>query len=71
MLIEIDGASHFEQSQMEYDAARTEYLESKGYKVIRFTNNDVRYNIDAVVAKIIEEVEFRIQELQNSSYPSS
>lgn len=56
---------------MEYDAARTEYLESKGYKVIRFTNNDVRYNIDAVVAKIIEEVEFRIQELQNSSYPSS
>jgi len=49
---------------MKYDEARTEYLEMLGYKVIRFTNDDVRYNVDAVVSKILEEVEVRIQELQ-------
>jgi very-short-patch-repair endonuclease len=64
LLIEVDGASHFQNSQIEYDQARTEYLEGLGYKIIRFTNHDVRYNINSVVARIIEEVEVRIQELQ-------
>jgi very-short-patch-repair endonuclease len=64
LLIEIDGESHFEETQMQYDHARTEYLESLGYKVIRFTNDDVRYNVNAVITKVIEEVEGRIQEVQ-------
>ena len=61
LLIEIDGASHLEKEQQEYDQARTEYLEALGYKVIRFTNNDVRYNIHAVITEIMEEVESRIK----------
>jgi very-short-patch-repair endonuclease len=64
LLIEIDGESHFQESQMQYDQARTEYLEAFGYKVVRFTNDDVRYNINAVITKIIEEVERRIHALQ-------
>jgi very-short-patch-repair endonuclease len=48
LLIEIDGDSHFQKAQMEYDQARTGYLETLGYKVIRFTNDDVRYNINTV-----------------------
>jgi len=63
-LIEIDGETHFQKVQIEYDQARTEYLETLGYEVIRFTNDDIRYNINTVIAKIIEEVEARIQELQ-------
>lgn len=63
LLIEIDGESHFEETQMQYDQARTEYLESLGYKIIRFTNDDVRYNVNVVVTRIIEEVELRIQVL--------
>lgn len=63
MLIEIDGDSHLVKEQIEYDKARTEYLEALGYKVIRFTNNDVRYTISAVVDKIINTVEKRIEEL--------
>ena len=50
---------------MEYDKVRTDYLETLGYKVIRFTNNDVRYNLQGVVTKVIEEVEIRIRELQD------
>lgn len=61
LLIEIDGESHLANEQMEYDQARTEHLEGLGYKVIRFTNNDVRYNINEVVSEIIRVVEKRIE----------
>jgi very-short-patch-repair endonuclease len=61
LLIEIDGESHLAKEQMEYDQARTEHLEELGYKVIRFTNNDVRYNINEVVSEIIRVVEKRLE----------
>lgn len=64
LLIEVDGESHLEPDQEEYDKARTEYLEGLGYKLIRFTNNDVRYNINAVVDKILQTIETRITELK-------
>jgi leucyl-tRNA synthetase len=57
LCIELDGESHLEPDQMEYDKARTEYLEGLGYKLIRFTNNDVRYNIHAVVDAIVKKIE--------------
>jgi very-short-patch-repair endonuclease len=63
LCIEIDGSSHFEAEQEEYDKVRTEILEELGYQVIRFTNNDVRYNIHAVVDEIVRVVEQRIVEL--------
>lgn len=47
LIIELDGSQHLEQA--EYDAERTAFLESKGYKVIRFWNNDVMNNIDSVL----------------------
>ena len=52
---------HQEADQQEYDAARTEYMETLGYKVIRFTNDDVRYNINAVVTAILEKIENILQ----------
>lgn len=54
LCIEIDGDSHLEKDQQEYDAARTEYLESLGRTVIRFTDHDVRHNINAVVHGILD-----------------
>jgi very-short-patch-repair endonuclease len=61
LCIEIDGSSHFEKEQEDYDKARTEMLEALGYKVIQFTNDDVRYNIHVVVDEIIKTVEKRIK----------
>ena len=46
---------HLEQEV--YDAERTKYLESQGYKVIRFWNNDVMKDIDSVVRTIQLELE--------------
>lgn len=51
LVIEIDGDSHAGQEM--YDSKRTEWLEAQGYKVIRFTNEDVQKRLDAVAAEII------------------
>jgi very-short-patch-repair endonuclease len=50
LIIELDGSQHVEQQ--EYDAERTRYLESKGYRVLRFWNHDVLNNIDSVLQVI-------------------
>ena len=51
LIIELDGSQHLEQE--EYDTDRTRYLESQGYKVIRFWNNDVMNNIEGVILAIM------------------
>ena len=50
MIIELDGSQHLEQD--EYDQERTAFFESKGYRVIRFWNNDVNNNIKSVLTVI-------------------
>jgi very-short-patch-repair endonuclease len=55
LIIELDGSQHLEQS--EYDAERTAYLESKGYKVLRFWNNDVMKGIESVIRAIIQAMD--------------
>jgi very-short-patch-repair endonuclease len=64
LLIEVNGASHLEPEQMEYDKLRTEYLEELGYKVIRSTNDDVKFNIKGVIGEILRVVEIRIMDLK-------
>jgi very-short-patch-repair endonuclease len=54
LVIEVDGDSHFTDEQMEYDRARTAWLEEQGCKVIRFTNTDVMDSLDEVLVEIIE-----------------
>ncbi len=48
LIIELDGGQHNEPDNIELDKARTEFLESKGFKVIRFWNNDINLNIRGV-----------------------
>lgn len=58
LIIELDGSQHLEQA--EYDAERTKYLESQGYKVIRFWNNQVMNDMNSVILAItyaIEEIQ--------------
>lgn len=50
LVIEIDGDTHSAEDR--YDARRTGFLESLGYRVIRFGNNDVIENIDGVLDAI-------------------
>jgi len=52
LVIEVDGGYHSERQQAENDAIREEALEQMGFHVIRFTNEDVLYDIDNVLQQI-------------------
>jgi 5-methyltetrahydrofolate--homocysteine methyltransferase len=52
LIIEVDGAIHNDLAQIEHDKQRTEWLESKGFKVIRFTNNQVLSDFYNTIEKI-------------------
>ena len=57
LIIELDGGQHNEPENIEADKARTEFLESKGFKVIRFWNKDINLNIGGVYEFLLNEVE--------------
>ncbi len=59
IIIEIDGGQHNEPENIEYDKCRTEYLEWKGYKVIRFWNNDIDKNLLGVYRILQEKFDVR------------
>ena len=52
LVIEVDGGYHNDPTQKEYDQQRTLYLNEKGFKVIRFTNEELLGNTEAVLTKI-------------------
>ncbi|MBU0491477.1 MAG: endonuclease domain-containing protein [Chloroflexi bacterium] len=55
LAVELDGCSHMEPAQQEYDALRTAWLNEQGYRVIRFTNQDVYQRLDHVLEAILAE----------------
>ena len=55
LIIEVDGSQHLEQE--EYDAARTAFLEAKGYRVLRFWNSDVMNKIEDVMGVVLGKLE--------------
>ncbi len=46
LVIEIDGGYHNEENQQELDKLRTEYLNKQGFTVIRFTNENILFDIE-------------------------
>src|SRR5713226_1448315 len=51
LVIEADGGQH---DQSAADAQRTAWLESHGWRVIRFWNNDILANTEGVLTTILE-----------------
>jgi len=56
LIIEIDGGQHHEAPGKIKDEERTQSLEKKGYRVLRYWNNDVLQNIEGVVYNISEAI---------------
>ncbi len=52
LIIEVDGGQHTLAQAAAYDERRTAYLESQGFRVLRFSNPDVMLNIDMVLDTI-------------------
>ena len=55
LIIEVDGSQHLEQ--VDSDAERAAFLVSKGYRVLRFWNNDVMKKTNEVMDMIVEALE--------------
>jgi len=53
LAVEFDGSQHIENA--ESDARRTAYLQTKGWRVIRFWNSDVLANPEGVVQLILAQ----------------
>jgi very-short-patch-repair endonuclease len=54
LIIEVDGGHHNESKEANYDARRTSWLNSQGYIVHRFWNNEVLGQLEAVSGIILE-----------------
>ncbi len=54
LVIEVDGGQHAFQTAQ--DKKRTDYIEARGYRLLRFWNNDVLSNLEGVVAQIEQEL---------------
>lgn len=60
LVVELDGGQHAESHA---DAVRTEFLEDAGYRVLRFWNNDVLTQTDAVLAVVLDALASRCPHL--------
>ena len=49
LIVEADGGQHVDS---EHDAARDAWLHSQGFTLLRFWNNDILHNTDAVLESI-------------------
>ena len=59
LIIEVDGEYHNGKEQIELDVERTRILETIGYKVLRFTNEEVLTNVSSVLERIRTEIKNR------------
>ena len=60
LAIELDGGHHSEEASSVYDQERTDYLNGKDIRVIRFWNNEVLNNIEGVLNRIEQSLLARI-----------
>ena len=52
LVIELDGSQHFEEEGLKADARRTNYLESLGLTVVRYSNREINREFQAVCEDI-------------------
>ena len=62
LIIEIDGDVHAYKQREKYDKERQKILESKGFKIARYTNYEVFNNLNGVLEDILRKCE----ELKNT-----
>lgn len=56
LVIELDGDPHSSQTRKEYDIARTGFLESAGYTVIRVRNKDAtKRHLERLISRFLRE----------------
>jgi len=54
LVVELDGGQH--SRQVAYDEARSAFLKTRGYRVLRFWNYDVLTDMDGVLERVRREL---------------
>ena len=54
LIVELDGPQHSLADAQQYDARRTAWLATKGFRVLRFRNHELDENIHGVVDSICQ-----------------
>lgn len=57
LIVELDGGQHAEEEAKIYDANRTAWLNSQGFRVVRFWNQDEFENLDGITDVIWKSLE--------------
>jgi very-short-patch-repair endonuclease len=57
LIVEVDGESHDFEERIRRDERRDAWLASRGYRVLRFTNDDVMKNLEGVALAILQAAE--------------
>jgi very-short-patch-repair endonuclease len=57
LVVELDGESHDFEERIRHDETRGRWFASRGYRVLRFTNDDVNRNLEGVVFTILQAAE--------------
>jgi very-short-patch-repair endonuclease len=57
LIVEVDGESHDFEERIRHDEKRDEWFASRGYRVLRFTNDDVLKNLEGVALAILQAAE--------------
>ena len=58
LILEIDGSIHLLYGKPESDLKRQNHLEKLGFKVLRFTNEEVKNCIEMVLLRILAELKY-------------
>jgi len=64
LVIELDGSQHYEENAELYDKIRTDFINSLGIEVLRYTNRDIHTRFKEVCGDIDYHVTKRIKALQ-------
>ncbi len=57
LIIELDGWVHGEDEQKKKDKQREEYLKNKGYKILRYRNEQIKDDFEAVIQDILNHIQ--------------
>ena len=61
LIVELDGETHDFDARQQHDAARDAWLASRGYMILRFTNDQVFSSLEGVLIVIRETAAARVR----------
>jgi very-short-patch-repair endonuclease len=56
LIVELDGWTHSTPEELAHDTRRTAFLNSEGYRVVRYGNESAMQGMDGLLTLILEEL---------------